>query len=103
MQSFLIPLEGGLELSQFAEGEDDLRSCPCFKIKLHDFLAIGRCWRTSYTFTDGTSCGHINGECCVHVWADNESAYKIKELLDKMDWYGEWTLVIESYKPEANF
>ena len=102
MQEFLIGLENGYDLRPFASGEDDLSSCPCFSIDSIDFKAEGRCWRTSYHFTNGDSCDHY-GSCCVHVWGDAESGTRIKELLDIMDWYGEWNLVVEADKPLANF
>jgi hypothetical protein len=103
MQHFLEGLETGYDLKQFCEEEDDLSSCPCFLIERSGFRAKGSCWRTSYHYYDGTSCEHIGGQCCVHVWGDTKSAIKIKMLLDKMNWYGEWELVIEADKPEANF
>lgn len=64
--------------------EDDLRPCPCFLIEQDGFTANGHCWR---------SCT-CNG-CCVHVTGDRAVASRLKELLDAMDWYGEWNLVFE--------
>ena len=63
---------------------DALGPCPCFTLEIEGFTADGSCWRT---------CTHDG--CCVHVTGDRVLAIRLKEVLDAMDWYGEWTLVYE--------
>lgn len=70
--------------------------CPCFLVEVPGFRADGSCWRVSdvdeYTHTID---GGPDGRCCVHVKGNTALAAKLKQLLDAMDWYGPWSLMIE--------
>jgi len=73
----------------FFTDADALSPCPCFSIDMPEFQAEGQCWRTGYG-----ACDHRG--CCIHVLrGDVQVATRLKQLLDAMDWYGEWDLEIE--------
>jgi len=76
--------EGGFGLQRLFDKEYD-GSCPCFdgilKIDGKDFAVQGRCWRVSENKQD------------LHYYGDDEIANKIKEALDKQEWYNPYTLI----------
>ena len=61
-------------------------SCPCAEFELDGAHIVLHCWRVC------TACGG----CGIHVVrGDRAVAERIKPLLDAMDWYGEWTIVVK--------
>lgn len=68
--------------------------CPCFHAQCGDILIDGHCWRIC------RSCEY----CGVHVTGEAPKALKrrvgkaMKRALDRMDWYGKWTLKYEPRK-----
>ena len=87
------------DLRPFCTDGDAFGPCPCFSIDQPGFRAEGQCWRTEFTGFDNwdpNPCNH--GGCCVHVRTyDTLAAIHLKHLLDEMDWYGEWALVLGDY------
>lgn len=98
-RAFLNEAADGHDLKQWATGEDDLSSCPCFTIgPLPGLFVKGHCWRSSYR---GCDCQYSG----VHVYGERQDGERIAELLTQMNWYGEWPLVMEGtadeYRPAS--
>ena len=61
-------------------------SCPCAEFELDGAHISLHCWRVC----------HLCAGCGIHVLSgDRAAAERIKPLLDAMDWYGEWNIVVE--------
>lgn len=74
----------------------DFDGCPCFELDLPGLYVRGHCWRI---------CIHCR-YCGIHAsFSDPGSAAiveRLKELLDVMDWYGEWTLHVHPDREPAS-
>lgn len=88
----LAAMEDGHDLAPFDVNGDGLHSCPCFTIAQPEVYVDGKCWRVSHEHAEQDP---DDAGCCVHVWGTPEQGDRIKVLLDKMDWYGDWVLVME--------
>ena len=72
-------------------------SCPCAKIEdeAEGITIETNCWRTFQWYAvQNAECDHQG--VCAHLWgADEAIAAHVKDVLDAMDWYGEWEVVQE--------
>ena len=60
--------------------------CPCFTAIVDGQEVEGHCWRAC------SECRH----CGLHAGVITPAIQRLKVLLDKMDWYGEWGMTTSS-------
>jgi hypothetical protein len=77
--------------------DDYIGSCPCATVEGDGSRLEMHCWRSS-AWSAGWQCDHRS--TCAHLWGvDQEVASHVKDVLDRMDWYGEWDVVLEDTRP----